>query len=106
MHNTYLWFGYQKMEVPGTLHHLLVRQDTRHTGLPQGWSLDLPRNLEQMLHPCLDGTVETQTKHIQPTGTQSHHVTGLKGTEGWFTPTARNRPIPPMSQTLEVQSLG
>jgi len=49
-HDTHLWFDYQKMEVPGTLHHPPVPQDTRHTGLRQGWSLDLPHNLEQMLN--------------------------------------------------------
>ena len=49
-HDTHLWFDYQKMEVPGNLHHPPVPQDTRHTGLRQGWSLDLPHNLEQMLN--------------------------------------------------------
>ena len=49
-HDTHLWFDYQKMEVPGNLRHPPVPQDMRHMELHRGWSLDLPHNLEQMLH--------------------------------------------------------
>lgn len=66
MCDTHLWFDYQKMEGPGNLHHPPVPQDMRRTELRQGWSLDLPHNLEQMLHLCLVEIVEMQTKHILP----------------------------------------
>jgi hypothetical protein len=38
--------------------------------------------LEQMLQLFLGGSVEMQTKHIQPIGREGHHVTRLKGTKG------------------------
>lgn len=72
--NAYLLFDYQKMEVPGTHHHLLVQQDMKHMELPQGWSLDLHHNLEQMLHLNLGGIVEMQTKHIQPGGQNNRNI--------------------------------
>jgi hypothetical protein len=67
-HGAYLLFDYQKMEVPGIPHRLLVQQDTMRMAFLQGWSQDLPHNLEQTLHLCLGGIVEMQTKRIQPVG--------------------------------------
>ena len=63
---TYLWFDCRRMEVPGNHHQFLVQQDMKHRELLRAWNLDLPRNLEQMLHLCLGGIVEMQTRHIQP----------------------------------------